>query len=492
MSQTQKDVPDRGQIEVTNDHTALKLLDTMPVLVWRCRADGLAEFVNQPWCDFTAQSAEEAQGQGWARAVHPDDRERVLAQWQQTVSAVVPFATELRYRRADGKYLWFLLRARPVFDEQGAVAWWWAASTDIEPQKRVEENLAVRGQAIFDTAVEGFVTIDENGIIDSFNNAAEKIFGYRADEVIGKNVSMLMPEPDRSRHDGYIHNYLTTGQAKIIGIGREVLGQRKDGSIFPLDLAVSEVHVAGKRLFTGIIRDITERKKAEERLLHSERLAAMGQMVSAIAHESRNALQRIQACVDMLRLDLEHNVEALEELQGIERASDSMRRLLEDLRGYAAPLKLERTGWDVAHIWRQAWSNLAGLRKDRDCKLHEQIDGVDLECEVDAFRIEQVFRNLFENSLAACKDPVRIVISAQEVVQKGRAAVRISVRDNGPGLSEEQKQKIFAPFFTTRTKGTGLGMPIARRIVETHQGTLEVGETKAGGAELLLTLPRRA
>jgi len=179
--------------------------------------------------------------------------------------------------------------------------------------------------AILNTAVDAIVTINDRGIVLHVNHAFEKLFGFMAQEAIGKNISLIMPEPDRSAHDGHLRQYKATGKAAIIGIGRQVFGRRKDGSLIPIDLAVSEVKIGEKMLYAGIMRDMTERNQteaelhsAQQRLIQSERLAAIGQMMTGLAHESRNALQRSRACLDMLDLDLEsrHLVE-VELLPGV-------------------------------------------------------------------------------------------------------------------------------------------------------------------------------
>jgi signal transduction histidine kinase len=236
--------------------------------------------------------------------------------------------------------------------------------------------------------------------------------------------------------------------------------------------------------------DVTEIKRAKEKLVQAERLAAMGQMLSAIAHESRNALQRIQSGVDILKFEFDEQSEAREDLARIARAREDLQRLFEELRSYAAPLKLDLSTGSLSNIWRQAWSRLEAARAGREAELHDSTDGMDLNCLVDAFRIEQVFRNLMENSLAACGDPVRIEINCDECDIGGRPAVRVSMRDNGPGLTDEQKARIFESFFTTKPKGTGLGMAIAQRIIEAHHGTIAVGDSTHGGAEFVITLPR--
>jgi signal transduction histidine kinase len=239
-------------------------------------------------------------------------------------------------------------------------------------------------------------------------------------------------------------------------------------------------------------RDISERKRAEEKLLQSERLAAIGQMMTGLAHESGNALARSQSCLEMLAWEVEDRPEALELIDRIQMAQDHLQQLYEEVRGYAAPLKLEREVWDLSGVWRQAWANLALARRGRDAEPREETGGLDLHCAVDPFRLGQVFRNILENSLAACPDPLRIVVRCRPAEIDGRPAVCVSVQDNGPGLNAEQRQRIFDPFFTTKTKGTGLGMAIAARVVEAHGGRIAVGPADGGGAEILITLLRES
>ncbi len=239
----------------------------------------------------------------------------------------------------------------------------------------------------------------------------------------------------------------------------------------------------------GAFVDVTERKRSQERRLQTERLAAIGQMMTGLAHESGNALARSQACLEMLSLEVQDRPEALGLVDRIQKAQNHLQQLYEEVRGYAAPIKLERSEWDVSGIWRQAWTNLALKRQNRQATLREETAGVNLRCAVDIFRLEQVFRNILENSLAACRDPVLIEVRGTPATLGSQPALRLSVRDNGPGLNAEQQQRIFEPFFTTKTKGTGLGMAIAKRIVEAHGGRIAVGP-EGPGAEILIILPR--
>jgi two-component system, LuxR family, sensor kinase FixL len=239
-------------------------------------------------------------------------------------------------------------------------------------------------------------------------------------------------------------------------------------------------------------QDITSLKLAQERTLQSERLAAIGQMMTGLAHESGNALARSQACLEMLALEVQDRPEAFDLVGRIQKAQNHLQQLYEEVRSYAAPLRLEREQWAVDTVWRQAWTNLAMRRQGRQTELREETQGVDLKCSIDPFRLEQVFRNMMENSLAACRDPVEITIRAKPSGLDGQPALRISVQDNGPGFSAEQKRRIFEPFYTTKTKGTGLGMAIATRIIEAHGGKIAVGNAASPGAEIVITLPRES
>ena len=343
--------------------------------------------------------------------------------------------------------------------------------------------------AILNTAVEGILTIDERGMIESFNPAAERIFGYEAAEVLGRSVNLLMPSPYCEEHDGYIANYLATGDKKIIGIGREVQGLRKNGEIFPIDLAVSEVELDGRRIFTGFVRDITQLKEAQGKALHAERLAAIGEMVAGLGHESRNALQRSQAFLEALALRVADQPETLDLVRRVQATQRHLHQLYEDLRGYAAPLNLERQPCEIHRLWRSAWADLEVRREDKQIELQEETGGVDLECRVDPFLFGQVFRNIFDNAIDACGDRGRVVVECTAGTGGAAPLLQIAVHDDGCGLTEEQRERIFEPFFTNKKKGTGLGMAIVKRILEAHGGRIEAGTGPAGGARVLLSIP---
>ncbi len=256
-----------------------------------------------------------------------------------------------------------------------------------------------------------------------------------------------------------------------------------------------QIEEALRRAHDELERRVEERtaelRRAQQRAFQAERLATIGQVVAGIAHESRNALQAIQANLERLGWRLAGEPEALALLGEIQKAQDTLQRLLDDVRTYSAPIRLDRARHDLGNIWRDAWGRALAQHPGRDAGLVEETGGIDLECDVDAFRIGQVFGNALDNALAAAADPVRVTVGCSETTLNDRPAVRIALRDNGPGLNAEQKEKIFEPFFTTKTRGTGLGMAIAKRIVEAHGGDIRVGEHAGPGAEIVITLPRR-
>lgn len=231
---------------------------------------------------------------------------------------------------------------------------------------------------------------------------------------------------------------------------------------------------------------------ARRRALQAERLAAIGEVYTGLAHESRNALQRSQACLQRLANRVAEIPEALDLIARIQDAQDHLHRLYEEVRNYAAPLNfLDRRPCHLDKLLRQTWEQLHELRQDRQTALHSDAGVLDLECYVDRHCIGQVFRNILENSLSACADPVEISTNWSEAKLHSQSAVQIAIHDNGPGFTAESRARVFEPFYTSKTRGTGLGMSIAKRIVEAHGGDIAVGQHSGPGAEIVVTLPRR-
>jgi PAS domain S-box-containing protein len=368
-------------------------------------------------------------------------------------------------------------------------------------QQRIERLAAIgqvalareRSEAAFRTLVEAapctIVILRPDRTIAYFSPFAEKRTGYPASMALGKDFfSLLMP--DGQHGQPMINEFQRTLQGAP-SRGLESPMQSGDGTrlwmVWNLE-CLSDYQGTEAVLCVG--QDITKLKQAQEQALQAERLATIGQMVAGLAHESRNALQLIQASLENLALEVEDRPDALRVIADIQGAEDRLHRLFEDIRGYAAPISLDRDVYDLSTVWRRVWQQLVSRRQGRQIAFHESGLDLDLRCSVDLFALERVFRNLFENSLAACSDPVEIEVACSASGLNGSKALQITVRDNGPGLRAEHRRRIFEPFFTTKSQGTGLGTAIAKRIIEAHSGTIALGDGILPGTEIVITLPK--
>jgi len=349
-----------------------------------------------------------------------------------------------------------------------------------------------RSEAAFRTLVEAapclIVIFRHDFSIVYFSRFAEELTGYSFEKIWGKEfASLFFPEDHRKEA---VLRILQVLEGKSCGEFETPIICKEEARRWLICNAryLTDYEEGPAILFVG--HDITGLKRAQAQAVQVERLAAIGQMMTGLAHESGNALARSQACLEMLSLEVEDRPDALNLVARVQKAQIDLQQLYEEVRGYAAPLNLDLEEWDLSGIWRQAWENLSVLRRDREALLSERITEAIPRCKVDQFRLIQVFRNIFENSLAACPRSVRIEIACSKASVRGHAGVRIQIRDNGPGLAPEQRARIFEPFYTTKTKGTGLGMAIAKRIIEAHGGSIEVGNGPGPGAEIIMGLPR--
>jgi two-component system sensor kinase FixL len=353
--------------------------------------------------------------------------------------------------------------------------------------------------AILETAADGIITIDQEGIIESFNRSARAIFQYSQDEVIGRNISMLMSEPYKGHHDGYIGAYLETGERKIIGIGREVTAQRKDGAIFPIELAVSEVKLTGRTIFAGVIRDISDRRRAElearqhlDEHAHAARLAALGEMVSGITHEINQPLAAIvsyaEACLRLLQQDepdLELVSSTLSRIssQG-QRAGDIVNELKEFVRKREPRITRQKLNDLILGVLSMVDHDLRRF----DVRLGLNLESPSPVVEVSKIQAEQVILNLVNNAMDAMRDNDIRNLSIRTSSSTEDGAV-LTMSDNGCGFQPEIAEQMFDAFYTTKEKGTGLGLSISRSIVEAHGGNLVARNDPGGGAIFCLTLP---
>lgn len=349
------------------------------------------------------------------------------------------------------------------------------------------ERSEVKFRMLVEAAACMVVILRADDTIAYFSPYSEELTGFSESEIMGRQfVPLFVPEKARTE----VSSQITATLAGLSTKAYETPLRCRDGSQRWMVWNAQRLDdFEGSPAVLAVGQDVTERREAQERLLRSERLAGIGQMVTGIAHESRNALQRIQSCSEMLELEIAGNAEAQRLVRRVQEAQDHLLHLFDEVRGFVAPIRLEQSPCRIEHVWREAWQLLDTSRRGRDAALLEKIDGCNCEFSLDRFRMVQVFRNLLENSLAACQDPVAIQVSCRDVLLGGQPAIEISVRDNGPGLTPDARQNVFEPFFTTKTKGTGLGMAIAGRIIEAHGGQIAVGDDSSIGAEFVITLP---
>ncbi len=345
-----------------------------------------------------------------------------------------------------------------------------------------------RNKAVIENAVDGIISIDVKGNVESFNPAAEKIFGYSADEVAGQNIKMLMPQPYQREHDGYLYNYMSTGKKKIIGSGREVEGLRKDGTTFPLELAVSEVKLDDRRLFIGIIRDITERKKVEQ---------MKTEFVSTVSHELRTPLTSIRGALGLVlgkgAKDLPPKFLRL--LETANRNSERLTFLINDILDLekinAGKLDFHIEAVNIAALAKRAINENEGYAHSHNAKLKLIVNENDATISrVDEQRLLQVFANLISNAVKYSPKEDTVTVEVKRINQK----IRVSVIDNGPGIPAEFRSRIFGRFAQadssdTREKGgTGLGLTITQAIIEQLGGNIGFNSEPGEGAEFFFEL----
>ena len=376
---------------------------------------------------------------------------------------------------------------------------------DLHQQRNAREQLArqteelrageTRLRTVLNTVVDAIIVIDERGVIESFNPAAERILGYRADEVIGRNVSLLMPSPDREQHDGYLARYLAGGEPRIIGIGREVVAQRRDGSTFPIDLAVSEMRVGGRRMFTGIVRDITERKRAQERQtrLIEELKSANDELQNfayVVSHDLKAPLRGIGSLAEWLSTDYRDRLddEGQEHLRLLKNRVTRMDGLIEGILQYS---RIGRIREAPAAVSIEAVVKNAIELVAPPPSVRVTVEGPLPVVTGEPTRIQQVFQNLLSNAIKYMDKPegrVRIACRAREDTWE------FSVADNGPGIEARHHDKIFQLFQTLaprdRIESTGVGLALVKKIVKLYGGRVWLESQPGHGSTFYFTLPR--
>ena len=366
---------------------------------------------------------------------------------------------------------------------------------DVEQLKQALRLREALLRSMVDIVPDGLVVIDTTGIVQSFNPAAERAFGYAAVEVVGRNVSMLMPHQHGHAHDSFLERYLATGERRIIGIGRIVLGQRKDGSTFPMELQIGEVNIEGAHLFVGFVRDLTARREHERRMaelqaevIHLSRLSELGHMASAIAHEVNQPLAAIGNYIGGIRRLLTDDTPPVLR-QAIERVAaqaERARDIVNSMRGLVKKGSRPRETLNLETLIRET-SALALVGTDRTVGLDMRVLVDPTFAHIDKVQIQQVLLNLIRNAVEAMGGipGSKLTIVAEPAGDR----IAVAVADTGPGLPDSVRARLFQPFTTTKPDGLGVGLSICRTIVETHGGELTAECPPEGGTVFRFSLP---
>lgn len=412
-------------------------------------------------------------------------------------------------QRKDGTRFLASIAVTALYDDQGRLRGFAKIISDITRRREAEEAQRTSEshlRSILATVPEAMVVIDERGTILSFSVAAERLFGYSREEAIGQSVTLIMPSPDRERHAGYLHRYLETGERRVIGIGREVSARRKDGTTFPVELSVGEVDTGTGRIFTGFIRDLTQRRRTEEKLasvqaelIHVSRVGAMGAMASTLAHELNQPITAVVNYVEGVR-DLlarpdppgeEERAMVREALDDAAREALRAGNILRHLRDFVARGEVEKTVEALPALVREAATfGLMGAR-EKGVETVMEIDPAASPVLVDKVQIEQVLINLIRNAIEAMGDSAerRLTIrTGPEPDQPG--FVRVSVADTGPGVPPAVADQLFSAFVSTKNRGMGLGLSICRTIIEANGGHIAMEPRPGGGTLFHFTLAR--
>jgi two-component system sensor kinase FixL len=367
---------------------------------------------------------------------------------------------------------------------------------------RAEDALVAREahlRSILDTVLDATIVSEQDGTIVSFNAAAVRQFGYSEAEVVGQNLRMLMPQPYRREHDGYLQRYLSTGEKRIIGIDRVVVGQRKDGSTFPMKLAVGEMRRGDRRYFTGFVRDLTEIEESAARLQEVQtelarlaRLNEMGEMASTLAHELNQPLSAIANYVHgSARILQDWEGEKAERLREAlrEAGQQSLRagQIIKHLREFVTKGETEKSPQNLRQLIEEAGAlALVGSREKGVRSVFDFASGADLVV-VDRIQIQQVLTNLMRNAVEAMKESPERELRVR--IEPIGDEIKVLVEDSGPGIPDEIASELFKPFTTTKAGGMGVGLSISKRIVEAHGGTMAASRGSLGGACFTFTLP---
>ena len=463
------------------------------------KAGGTIVEANDAFCRLTGYPLDDLRTMRPLDLVHPEDRPEAQGLADRILRDEIPaYVTERRVQRKDGATIWVRESASKTHDSAGKPRWLVSLVEDITERKLIADSAArtvAQLTAVLDGAKDAIISIDIKGVVQSINAAGERMFGYGRDEVIGRNVSMLMPAEHAELHDGYIANYLETGATSVIGAGREAEGRRKDGTFFPIDLAITEAAVYNELMFVGFVRDLSERRRIESRIdqLAAQRLSAIGGMAGALAHELNQPLAAMGVYLETARRMLLKAPEQRSAPVGdvIARASAQALRMgdiINHLKNFVGHGEPDKTHQNLHALIAKAASEATSGGKSTSVSLALETSAARDEVVADPVQIGQVLSNLVRNACEAVGDAPdgRIVISTS---LEGEDMIRCDVSDNGPGLAETVKERLFEPLTSTKATGMGVGLSISKSIIEAHYGRMWARPDPRGGTVFSFTLP---
>jgi two-component system sensor kinase FixL len=495
------DIGTRRSNQLTNTRLAAIVSSSDDAIIGKT-IDGIVTDWNSGAQAIFGYSAEEMIGKSVALLLPPGlekEEEEILARIRKG-DKVDHFET--RRCCKDGSIIDVSVTVSPVWDDDGTLIGASKVARDITASRAAQASLREREahlQSVLDTVPDAMVVIDIRGIMQSFSATAERLFGYSASEAVGRNVSILMPQPYRGHHDAYLARYMATGERRIIGVGRLVVGQRKDGSTFPMELSVGEMRSGDRRFFTGFVRDITERQQTQQRLqdLQSElifmsRFTALGEMASTLAHELNQPLTAAASYLNGARRLLDGGKpEDIPVARGaIDSAAEQALRagqIIKRLREFVARGESDRRAENLVRLIEEAGALALVGAKETGAQVSFVFDPAIGAVMVDRIQIQQVILNLVRNAMEAMQEVAirQLEVSTRRVDPE---RVEIAVRDTGPGIALEIAEKLFQPFVTTKAQGMGVGLSISRTIVEAHGGRLWAESNPGGGTIFRLTL----
>ena len=475
---------------MNNSESIKSYLNLADVIILVLGSDQRIHLINQKGCEILGYNESQVLGKNWFDYFVPERlREGIRQVFFQIVSGETERVEffENPVLTSSGEERVIAWRNAVLRDDKGKIVEILSTGEDVTARRQTEEalkNSEATLRAILDTCVDGIITVNEQGSILSFNPAAVRIFGHKPEEVIGRDVNMLMPDPYQGLHPGYIRRFLKDQAPKIIGTGREVVGRRKDGATFPLYLAVSAVNLSGNRMFTGIVRDLTDFKRLQNEIIQAQKLAAIGEMAASVGHEIKNPLAGISGAIEILKDTLSDEDSRRQVMDDILSEVQRLDNTVRDLLAFSKPWNPDTQLCNPQEIVERVSSSFREKEEFNDLKFLFD-DKCTTTVRIDPWLFEKVLWNLLDNASDAMSGSGEIQFGFEETP----GFLTLTIRDSGHGVSPEHQEDVFRPFFTTKSRGTGLGLAICKKIMDAHGGTISLFSIPRKGTKVSVQFP---